>query len=127
MGKLQLQKDIRKNQGLIISDGTLNPRHLLPTFYDILTNYNIQASQASQLKKDIETCFRNTNNGSELKPTFHNQYHGLVRLVYGNKFIQEALASCYDFFDSIAPANYYFGSSNGDGTCIGFFKYEKED
>jgi hypothetical protein len=124
MGKLQLQKDIRKNQGVIFSDGTLNPQHLLPTLYDILVYYNIQASQ---LKKDIETCFRNTNNGSELKPTFHNQYHGLVRLVYGNEFIQEALASCCDFFDSIAPANYYFGSSNGDSACIGFFKYEKED
>jgi len=122
MSKLQLQKEIRKNQGIIISDGTLNPQHLLPTFYDILVNYNIQASQ---LKKDIETCFR-SNNDSELKPTFHNQYHNLIRLVYGSEFINETLTSCYDFLDSIAPQNYYFGSTDGDGACIGFWKYEKE-
>ena len=125
MGKLQLQKEIRKNQGIIISDGTLNPQHLLPTFYDILTNYNIQASQ---LKKDIEAWFRPTsNNGSELKPTFHNQYHSLIRLVYDIEFINETITSCYDFLDSIAPEGYYFGSTDGDGACIGFFKYEKED
>jgi len=124
MSKLQLQKEIRKNQGIIVSDGTLNPQHLLPTFYDILTNYNIQASQ---LKKDIETCFGSTNNNSESRPTFYNQYHNLIRLVYGSEFIHETLNSCWDFFNSIAPQNYYFGSTEGDGACIGFFKYEKEN
>ena len=125
MSKLQLQKDIRKNKGFIFSDGTLNPQHLLPKFYDLLTDYNIQASS---LKKDIEACFRPTsNNGSELKPTFHNQYHSLIRLVYDIEFINETITSCYDFLDSIAPEGYYFGSTDGDGACIGFFKYEKED
>ena len=92
------------------------------TFYELETN----------LIKDIEECFIATekaNNKFEAYPTFYNQYHSTVKIPDekqedANYIWNEDL---YNYFNSIAPEGHYFGSNEGDGACIGFFKSEENE
>lgn len=118
-----LQKTIKKNQGYIMSDGTLNPKHLLPKYYDLLNCYNIKSQK---IKKEIEACFT----PKKYKPTFYNQYYNNIQLanetIEDQEGISWILEKLSDFLNNIAPKGYYFGFSEGDGACIGFFRYEDE-
>ena len=119
----QLQKDIRKEGGYILSDGTLNLQHLLPKAYDLIKGYNLQSKQAKRILQDIKEVFDHED------PSFINQYYGEIELnVTNNKQMENASyiwhEDIFNFFNNIAPNKYYFGSSEGDGACIGWFKYE---
>jgi hypothetical protein len=123
-----LQKDIRKKQGYIFSDGTLNLTHLLPKAYDLLVSYNMRTN----LKQEIESVFTATekaNNKFEILPTFINQYYSHVEIP-DNKMEDASYLwneDIFNYFNNISPSGYYFGSSEGDGACIGWFKSEEED
>jgi hypothetical protein len=125
-----LQKDIRKNEGYIFSDGTFNLNHLLPKTYDLLVAYNMQSQTAKNIKKAIEGIFVNTDKDQteKLLPTYINQYYSNIEIPDDKQ--EEASyiwnEDIFNYFNSIAPNNYYFGSSEGDGACIGWFKEENE-
>lgn len=137
MSKVQLQKDIRNNGGFILSDGTCNLQHLLPKAYDLINTYNLRNGRCGigDLKTSIIECFRNKENkqpniGKTSNMMFLAQYYGEISLVdYRHGDIQldpsHVWDDCENFFNSLAPNGYYFGSSEGDGACIGWFKYEE--
>lgn len=121
-----LQKDIRKGQGYILSDGTLNLLHLLPKAYDLMLEYNMRTT----LKDEIENVFTNTDEEEIEKclPTFHNQYYSHIEIPDNKQEDASYLwnEDIFNYFNNISPSGYYFGSSEGDGTCIGWFEYEEE-
>jgi hypothetical protein len=110
-----LQKDIRKHQGYILSNGTCNLQHLLPKAYDLIKGYNLRTA----LPKDIEEVFTGV-------PSFIEQYHGrsVVRDDEGASYVWNE--SVYNYFNDIAPKGYYFGASEGDGACLGWFKCDED-
>ena len=124
-----LQRTIRQEQGYILSDGTLNLTHLLPKAYDLMDDFNLRTN----LKQEIESVFVNTDRELDkieiLKPTFYNQYHSAVEIPEEKQEDANYLwnEDIYNYFNNIAPTGYYFGSSIGDGACIGWFKCEEED
>lgn len=126
----QLQKDIRKEEGYILSDGTLNLTHLLPKAYDLIVNYNMQSKTAKTIKNDIESVFTNTDKEqiNKLLPTFINQYYSEIEIPEEKQ--EEASyiwnEDIFNYFNNIAPNKYYFGCTEGDGACIGWFKCEED-
>jgi hypothetical protein len=120
MGIKDFHKDVKHEGGYILSDGTLKYEHLLSKAYDLLEGYNIRNSG---LRKDILSVF----NSEPVFPLHNQVYYGLeiasdkteeARYVWGD--------DVFDFFNSIAPKGYYFGCSEGDGACIGWFVIEEE-
>jgi uncharacterized sporulation protein YeaH/YhbH (DUF444 family) len=126
MGIKQLQKDIRNSGGKILSTDTLNLNDLLTEAYDLICAYNLRTA----LKTDIESVFENTDkeDTKKLLPTVYNKYYGYVKIPDSKQEEANYLwnEDIYNYFDNIAPKNYYFGSSEGDGACIGYFHYNKE-
>jgi len=123
-----LQKVIRKEEGYILSDGTLNLTHLLPKAYDLILTYNLQTN----LKKEIESVFVATENASnkfEVTPTYINQYYSNVEIPENKEEDVSYLwnEDIYNYFNNISPNGYYFGGSEGDGACIGWFKVEENE
>lgn len=125
----QLKHDIRRNGGYILSDGTLNMQHLLPKAHDVLIAYNINAKQ---LKQEIVECFTfDTKSWKKVHAgsLFAAQYWGRAEIK--KDFENDSNAdyvwhdAVYNFFDNLSPNGYYFGSSEGDGACIGWFKLEQ--
>lgn len=118
MSKESLQAEIIEKEGIILSDGTLNLQHLLPKVFDLISAYEIK----TDINKDIESVFEGD------KPTFYNQFYGNSKLIQSKEEIASDIwnEDVYNLFNSLCPDGFYFGSSEGDGACIGFFKYEEE-
>lgn len=126
MSKKELQNDIKRNNGYILSDGTLNLQHLLPKAYDLIITYNLRGYR--ELLAEIRSCF------VIQEDTFHTIDGGLFRLQYhGMASLEESLMerasdiwneSIFNVFNELTPNHYYFGSSEGDGACIGWFQNE---
>lgn len=130
MGIKDLQKDIRKEGSYILSDGTLNLTHLLPKAYNLIISYNMQSKTVKDIKKAIEEVFVNTDKEEteKLLPTFINQYYNRIEISEDKQEDANYLwnENIFNYFNNIAPNKYYFGSSEGDGACIGWFKCEDE-
>ena len=138
MGKKQLHKDIKKGGGYVLSDGTLNLLHLLTKAGDFIAGWNLKQSPKSKHIKpamiyaDIVSCMqgdKETINKLKQKKTglFYEQYYGNIELKTDHEQEYSAYHVWNDFesfAQEIAPKGYYFGCSEGDGACIGFFKYE---
>ncbi len=128
MSKKDFQKTVRQHGGYIFSDGTLNLTHLLPKVYDLLLAYNIRNTE---LKKAIEDVFCNTDNEEEEKvfPTFNNQYYSRIEIPIEKEEDASYIFNedVFNFFNDISPSGYYFGSSEGDGACFGWWTIEEEE
>ncbi|NMA49529.1 MAG: hypothetical protein GX947_07150 [Tissierellia bacterium] len=109
-----LQKGIIEKDGIILTEGTLNPEHLLPTYYDFLVKYNI-----NELADKIKAVF------SE-EPTTYNSYYSITEMTCNSEEAHYLLEEIYDFFNEIAPLGYCFSSHVGDGACFGFWKICEE-
>ena len=121
-----LQKEIRQKKGIIFSEATLNPIHLLTSAYDLMVAYNMRTN----LKQDIENVFTNTDQDEEKQlPTYNNQYYSRIEIPQDKQEEASYLwnEDIFNYFNNISPSGYYFGSSEGDGACIGWFKSEEED
>jgi hypothetical protein len=143
MPKEQLRSDIMGSNGAyVISDGTLNPQHLLAKSYDLLVQWGIEDAKhgIGDLKTSILEVFKpNTDYYSTMQDAiagdnslFTSQYHSRCELIeyrHGDIALSphDVWEACYSFFQNIAPDGYYFGSQEGDGACIGWFVYEDED
>lgn len=119
MNKVDFQKHVRKNEGYILSDGTLNLEHLLSKAYDFIVLYNLE----TELKEDILECFE--YDGEVNGDLFLKQYYDEARLNEDYNATVLWNEDVYMYFNEIAPDGYYFGSSDGDGALIGWFKYEE--
>jgi len=71
--------------------------------------------------------FSNTDKEDEEKllPTYTNQFYSRITIPENKQeeagYIWEEV---FDYFNNICPANYFFGATDGDGACFGFFKYD---
>lgn len=123
-----LQKDIKKAEGYILSDGTCNLTHILPKCYDLIVAYNLR----TDIKTEITKVFVNTlatTSKEKLLPTFENQYYSRIEIPDNKQeesgYIFNELI--FNYFNNISPKGFYFGSSEGDGACFGWFKIEENE
>jgi hypothetical protein len=121
MAKKDLQKLIRKHEGLILSDGTLKTESLLATAYDCIVDFNMREGE---LLKDIAKAI-NLKDGLVRAQTA--DYHGHLSITDEEEASYLWNEDVFNKFNELAPKGYYFGSSDGDGACIGFFKAEGDE
>ena len=129
---------VTKNEGYLLSDGTLNNLHLLTKAYDFIDLWELESSKITELKQDILKCFKATeydNYVIEGKNLYMQQYHSEIELKSYDEMQEEYgwthndlwYEDIHNFLNEISPDNYFFGSSESDGACIGWFKFENED
>lgn len=133
MSKRDLQKDIRNGEGFVLSDGTLNVYHLLAKAHDLMVSYNLRTKTAlGDVRADVYHFFSFDRSfdhkvGYDL---WSYLYHGWAR-PYENPAgvgynAWDLWNDIESFLQQLAPKGYYFGSTEGDGACIGFFQYGEE-
>lgn len=88
---------------IIISEGTLHPRDLIPAYIAYLDEHNY--------KYDLDE----TDLAILENEDWDNVYV---------PFLMDYLGEC---MDDAAPEGMYFGSSEGDGACIGYWPVEDDD
>lgn len=106
MSVKDLQKNIWRKGGLVISEGTLRVEDLLDAAYSVMVDYNLR----TPLKQEIRGLFFN----GELM----EERLGDAEYIWNE--------DVFDYMNDIAPSGYYFGSHEGDGACIGFFQASPE-
>lgn len=116
--KENLIREIITGKGLIISEATLNIADLLTTYYQLIQDYNL----SDEMAKTIRGFF-------DEEPTVINYFYSKCHLLSEKEeeaqmFLNEDL---FDFLSDIAPDGCYFGNTEGDGACFGFFKEEGEE
>lgn len=133
MSKVTLQKTIQKGQGYVLSSGTLNLEHLLSVAHDIIIKYRLDDKVGgTSLRKLIRGCFIQVREAEDLDVYLKEgglwelQYFGVVRLNTGRYEVgqwtpQDIWEACISLFESVTPEGYYFGTLEGDGSCIGWF------
>jgi hypothetical protein len=145
MSKKQLQQDIKKHGGFIFSDGTCNLLHLLTKAGDLIDAYNLKSRKTDYWTpryKDFLKQFEPTEYAKDTRPgimqelknrkisLFVAQYHGLIQLI-PEKDVEYSHYLLWNDFESfmqrIAPKGYYFGTSEGDGACFGWFRFQEEE
>lgn len=86
----------------VVSEGTLNPDHLIPIFERVLRE--IDPDLVAEVKR------RAYQDGYSWEPSDKIEYlDGLVTAL-----------------EYKAPEGYYFGTVEGDGACFGFFEEDEE-
>lgn len=120
MAKSDLQRDIRKSGGFILSEGTLNLEHLLAKAYDLIVpRYQIRSG--FKLADEIAKVL-NYKGGSPYAS--QESYYGNLKIIDMETASYLWNEVVYNFFNELSPKGYYFGSHMGDGACIGWFKVE---
>lgn len=115
-GRESLKKKIRKEEGYILSDGTLDYQALLCKAYDLINDFGIRTG----LKKEIAESIGFDLTGIGLS-AFGAYYHNQLTYTKGDLAYLWS-EDVFNLFSSISPIGYYFGSLDGDGACIGWFK-----
>jgi hypothetical protein len=102
----------------IISTDTLRPEDLIPKFLGALEMLPAAAEAVSDLRAmyaDLLAWFENSDRSYfDHIPEEHKD---------DAYWLMEALD---DHLNEFAPAGTYFGSSDGDGACFGFWEFESE-
>lgn len=116
--KENLVREIIVSEGMVVSTDTLNVADLLTTYYQLIQDYNL----SDEMAKTIRVFF-------DEEPTVINYFYSKCHLLSEKEeeaqmFLNEEL---FDFLSDIAPDGYYFGNTEGDGACFGFFKYKEEE
>ena len=96
---------------LIVSDGTLNPEHLIPVFISFLSDY----VEDREEEKELEELY------TEFERCAAMEYYE------GREFMAELYDVVFSMMGNIAPDGAYFGSSEGDGSCIGYWMIEENE
>lgn len=125
MSKKELQKAIREGENFIISEHTLNLEFLLAVAYDIMDDFRLR----TPLKRDILEVFEREDK-SRPNQLSNEVYYGWAKLKeyrHGDIAFDPCMVwdDVCNYFDSIAPNGYYFGSHPGDGSCIGWHKCDE--
>lgn len=122
----KFQEAVKKHEGYILSDGTLNYEHLLAKAYDCIVGWEIE----SDIPKEIIELFAfekdyAPEDGDDISLR-ELVYFGHAELKEDSQSLESASwiwnETLYNFFDEMSPDGYYFGGSEGDGACIGWFK-----
>ena len=97
---------------LVVSEGTLNPEHIIPAFLSFLSDYVEDREEKMKLEE------------------FHAEFEKYSAMEYfeGCTHMNELLyEDIWYMMEEIAPKNAYFGSSDGDGACIGYWMIEENE
>lgn len=113
-----ISKLITEKEGLIISEATLKIEDLLSASYDFMSAHQLNEKLQNEICKTFEVV-----------SNCYNNCHRLCTIPDKNQDTANELwnEDVFNYFNSIAPAGYYFGSSEGDGACIGWFKMPPEE
>lgn len=117
MSKASFKKNVKQDNGYILSDGTHDYQALLCKSYDLLVNFNIR----THLKKEIEKALGLPKDASAERLYFYSELP---------EYDIDVLASLWNddvfyLFEDLTPNGYYFGTLEGDGACFGWFKLEE--
>jgi hypothetical protein len=94
----------------IVSDGTLNPDHLIPKYLSILNSYSWNNDMEHKIKELSDEYNRLGERDSDVHEHINDIYMDLE-----------------DIMQNVSPSGTWFGSSCGDGACLGFWSiYRKE-
>lgn len=111
---------IAKSEGFILSEDTLKISDLLQGAFRFLHQHELNGP----LMKDIMSLFQAT---FVLDVLCYGTYHDELKLDSSESASYLWNEDVFNYFNEIAPEGYYFGSSEGDGACIGWFKCAEED
>lgn len=125
-GYHKTREKIVKNEGIILSTDTLNLEQLTITARDFIVNNEIE--EGYDLVRDINVLFgKNKNFMEEMYPLY---YRGRLKDTFTEDEMERMEfiwhEEVYNFFNNMCPDGYYFGCTDGDGACIGFFR-DNED
>ena len=132
-GKVGLAEAIKKQDGYILSVDTLRVEDLLVKFMDFLDVWGLKDSKAKEFRVDLPLMFEPGDRAednftmSEARSLGYNFCKVYNKIKLKPECEEEASyywnEDIFNYLNNIAPNNYYFGSSEGDGSCIGFFSY----
>jgi hypothetical protein len=113
MTENNLTKYIKTHGGFVMSEGSLRMEDLLSAAYNVMNVFKF----GSLLCSEIECVFDGD------VPTPSNVFYGTSKIhSEESELNQELWDSVYVLFEEICPDGFYFGSQDGDGACIGFWK-----
>ena len=94
---------------LVVSEGTLNPERLIPTFLSFLSDYVETEEEA----KEVQALFA------------EYEVYKAMEYYKGVEYMEEMCDFLYDMMQDIVPDGAYFGGSEEDPACIGFWTDEE--
>lgn len=98
----------------VISNGTLNPRHLIPTFLDLLSKLSeSRAEIVRNVYKDVIDA--NFGEGS-------NEFRVGIETD-----IASMMEQLWDDIEELLPKGLFFGAIEGDGACFAIQQVPVED
>jgi hypothetical protein len=115
----KVQEFILAHDGFIVSTDTLRTEDLLGSVYNFLGRF-IHYEDARKVCEEIAGYFTE-------EPTPFNRYYGRTELKDLESATEYYQDTVFNMLNEIAPEGYYYGSTEGDGACIGFFQYMEED
>jgi hypothetical protein len=117
----QLVKDIKRFDGKIFSEATLRLGDLLTSAYDLMKDYQLDDDASKELMQDIRDIFGHDD------PTSLNDYYHNLRDIDSDEDLRYQASELWervsDHFEALSPEGFYFGTSEGDGACFGWFMY----
>lgn len=90
---------------LVVSDGILNPEYLIPTFISFLSDY-VETEEEETSLKELHAEFRR---------------YAAIEYYEGSEYMAELYDVVFSMMEDITPENAYFGGSEDDPACIGFW------
>jgi len=125
-GFQRIKDTIGKNEGLILSTDTLNLEQLTISGRDFII-YN-EIEEGYSIVKAINVLFdENENYMEQMYPLYQR---GMVKDTFNDDEMEQMEylwhEEIYELFNDVCPGGHYFGSTDGDGACIGFFEYNED-
>ena len=114
MAKTHLQDYIKTYGGYTVSEATLLTSDLLVASLSVIEGYDLKPKFRKELTKIVELYTPDEVNYPE-DEDFADTLSWLLN------------EDIFNYFNDVAPKGYYYGTSEGDGACFGFWKYEEED
>jgi len=114
MGVKELRNAIKEREGMIVSIDTLLTYDLLFATYAIVKNY------------DLNPDFKDSLDYILSKPEEHVNYYNSDHPDLPGTAMWLWVEDIFQYFNDIAPKGYYFGNTEGDGACFGWFREEEE-
>ena len=110
-----IKEAVELKEGLILSSDTLRSEDLLASAYELIQRFTPDAP----ILKEIAEQFTE-------EPTQFNIFYGYAELKDEEQASLLWNGDVTDYLMEQAPDGYTFGSSEGDGALIGYFRYEDE-
>jgi hypothetical protein len=127
--KMALKLQIKRDGGMTVSEGTLRSEDLLVNFCNTLYELG-KKRQAKKLWLEGAALLEKIDEMEyQLRDTFidNEKRAALVALLdTSTEALMWVVDELFDLLNANAPSGYYFGASEGDGACFGFWKAEDE-